>query len=109
MGLRVVTDREGGLGGTPAGMTVDTSRHATDGTPAAKPAKKHPNEMRRLRRAVCQLARPTVCCIGFAEASGAGANVRFGGPKLNRLFICATTSLYSVFLNTRAAGSMPRG
>ena len=30
------------------------------------------------------------------------ANVCFGGAKLNRLFICATTSLYSVFLNTRA-------
>ena len=29
------------------------------------------------------------------------ANVCFGGPKLNRLFICATTSLYSIFLNTR--------
>src|SRR5262249_20934414 len=25
------------------------------------------------------------------------ANVCFGGPKLNRLFICATSSLYSVF------------
>jgi gluconolactonase len=34
------------------------------------------------------------------------ANVCFGGRKLNRLFICGTTSLYSVFLNTRAA---PRG
>jgi gluconolactonase len=34
------------------------------------------------------------------------ANVCFGGPKLNRLFTCATTSLYSVFLNTRGA---PRG
>jgi len=34
------------------------------------------------------------------------ANVCFGGPKRNRLFICATTSLYSVFLNTCAA---PRG
>lgn len=31
------------------------------------------------------------------------ANVCFGGPKLNRLFICGTTSLYSVFVNTRAA------
>jgi gluconolactonase len=31
------------------------------------------------------------------------ANVCFGGPKLNRLFICGTTSLYSVFLNARAA------
>jgi len=29
------------------------------------------------------------------------ANLCFGGPKQNRLFICATTSLYSVFLNTR--------
>jgi gluconolactonase len=34
------------------------------------------------------------------------ANVCFGGPKLNRLFMCAATSLYSVYLNTRAA---PRG
>jgi gluconolactonase len=34
------------------------------------------------------------------------ANLCFGGPKLNRLFVCASTSLYSVFLNTRAA---PRG
>lgn len=34
------------------------------------------------------------------------SNVCFGGPKFNRLFICGTTSLYSVYLNTRAA---PRG
>jgi gluconolactonase len=34
------------------------------------------------------------------------ANVCFGGPKVNRLFITATTSLYAVFLNARAA---PRG
>jgi gluconolactonase len=27
------------------------------------------------------------------------ANVCFGGPNLNRLFICGTTSLYSIFLN----------
>jgi len=33
------------------------------------------------------------------------ANLCFGGPKRNRLFITATTSLYSVFLNTRAAAS----
>ena len=31
------------------------------------------------------------------------ANLCFGGPKLNRLFVCASTSIYSVFLNTRAA------
>lgn len=34
------------------------------------------------------------------------SNVCFGGAKLNRLFICGTTSLYSVYLNTCAA---PRG
>lgn len=28
------------------------------------------------------------------------ANVCFGGPKRNRLFICATSSLYAVYLNT---------
>jgi gluconolactonase len=33
------------------------------------------------------------------------ANVTFGGPKLNRLFVCGTTSLYSVYLTTN--GSKP--
>ena len=32
------------------------------------------------------------------------ANVEFGGPKRNRLYICGTTSLYSMYLNTRGAG-----
>jgi len=31
------------------------------------------------------------------------ANLCFGGAKRNRMFICATTSLYSVYLNTRGA------
>jgi gluconolactonase len=31
------------------------------------------------------------------------ANVCFGGPKRNRLFICGTTSLYSAYVNTRGA------
>ena len=31
------------------------------------------------------------------------ANVTFGGPKLNRLFICGTTSLYSIMLMTNGA------
>jgi len=33
------------------------------------------------------------------------ANVTFGGPKLNRLFICGTSSLYSVIVAT--SGSTP--
>jgi gluconolactonase len=31
------------------------------------------------------------------------ANLTFGGPKRNRLFVVATTSLYAVFLNRRGA------
>ena len=31
------------------------------------------------------------------------ANVTFGGPKRNRLFITATTSLYAVYLNANGA------
>lgn len=36
------------------------------------------------------------------------ANVCFGGAKLNRLFICGTTSLYAVYLNTRGARPVKR-
>jgi gluconolactonase len=32
------------------------------------------------------------------------ANVCFGGRKRNRLFMCGTTSLYAVYLNTQGAG-----
>ena len=32
------------------------------------------------------------------------ANVVFGGPKRNRLFICATTSVYSVLLPVNGLG-----
>ncbi|MDM0117082.1 SMP-30/gluconolactonase/LRE family protein [Variovorax sp. J22R133] len=41
--------------------------------------------------------------IGKIKVPEVVANVCFGGPKLNRLFICGTTSLYSVYLNTRGA------
>jgi gluconolactonase len=44
--------------------------------------------------------------LGKIRLPETAANVCFGGAKLNRLFICATTSLYAVYLNTRAA---PRG
>ena len=37
--------------------------------------------------------------IGKVHIPELVANVCFGGPKLNRLFICGTTSLYAVFLN----------
>jgi gluconolactonase len=44
--------------------------------------------------------------LGKIHIPEAVSNVCFGGAKLNRLFICGTTSLYSVYLNARAA---PRG
>ena len=31
------------------------------------------------------------------------ANVTFGGTKLNRLFICGTTSLYSMYVTARGS------
>jgi gluconolactonase len=31
------------------------------------------------------------------------ANLCFGGPKRNRLFICGTTSLYSLMTHTNGA------
>jgi gluconolactonase len=32
------------------------------------------------------------------------ANVCFGGPKRNRLFVCATTSVYALYVNARGCG-----
>lgn len=42
---------------------------------------------------------PDGTLIGKIHIPEMVGNVCFGGPKLNRLFICGTTSLYSVFLN----------
>ena len=42
---------------------------------------------------------PDGTLIGKVHIPELVGNVCFGGPKLNRLFICGTTSLYSVFLN----------
>jgi len=39
--------------------------------------------------------------IGKVHIPELVANVCFGGAKLNRLFICGTTSLYAVFLNVK--------
>lgn len=47
---------------------------------------------------------PDGTLIGKVRVPEVVANVCFGGPKLNRLYICATTSLYAVYLNARGAG-----
>jgi gluconolactonase len=44
---------------------------------------------------------PDGALIGKIKLPEAVANVCFGGAKLNRLFICATTSLYAVYVNAR--------
>ncbi len=41
--------------------------------------------------------------IGKIHLPEVVANVEFGGLKRNRLYMCATTSLFAVYLNTRAA------
>jgi gluconolactonase len=46
---------------------------------------------------------PDGTLIGRIRIPEMVGNVCFGGPKLNRLFICGTTSLYSVFLNVNGA------
>lgn len=44
--------------------------------------------------------------IGKVHIPELVANVCFGGPKLNRLFICGTTSLYSVFLGVNGVSAL---
>ena len=46
---------------------------------------------------------PDACLIGKILVPEVVANVCFGGPKRNRLFICGTTSLYAMYLNTTGA------
>ncbi|SDO07691.1 SMP-30/gluconolactonase/LRE family protein [Ensifer sp. YR511] len=46
---------------------------------------------------------PDGTLIGRIDVGEVVANVAFGGPKKNRLFICASTSLYAVYLNARGA------
>lgn len=41
--------------------------------------------------------------IGKIRIPETVANVTFGGPKYNRLYICGTTSIYAVYLNTSGA------
>ena len=46
---------------------------------------------------------PDGTLIGKVRVPEVVANVCFGGPKRNRLYVCATTSLYAVFLFTNGA------
>ncbi len=46
---------------------------------------------------------PDGTLIGKIKVPEVVANVCFGGPKRNRLYVCATTSLYAVYVNARGA------
>jgi len=49
---------------------------------------------------------PDGTLLGKIQLPEVVANVEFGGPKRNRLYICATTGLYAMYLNT--AGNVTR-
>ncbi|MEP3638838.1 MAG: SMP-30/gluconolactonase/LRE family protein [Paracoccaceae bacterium] len=49
---------------------------------------------------------PDGTLIGKIKIPEFVANVCFGGPKLNRLFICGTTSLYSVYLDVNGVSPL---
>ena len=46
---------------------------------------------------------PDGTLLGKIRVPEVVANVCFGGPKRNRLYICGTTSLYAVYVNARGA------
>ena len=46
---------------------------------------------------------PDGCHLGTIRTPDAAANVEFGGPRRNVLYICATTSLHSIMLATNGA------
>lgn len=46
---------------------------------------------------------PDGTLLGKIQVPEVVANVCFGGPKRNRLFICGTTSLYAIYVNAQGA------
>jgi gluconolactonase len=46
---------------------------------------------------------PAGALLGRIRLPEACANVAFGGPKRNRLFMAASQSLYAVYVNTQGA------
>jgi gluconolactonase len=43
--------------------------------------------------------------IGRIRLPEVCANITFGGPKRNRLFMCASTSIFALYTNTQGAGA----
>jgi gluconolactonase len=51
-----------------------------------------------------QIIAPTGETIGLIRLPENCANVCFGGPRRNRLFMAASQSLYAVYVETQGAG-----
>ena len=66
--------------------------------------RRHPRPRLELGRRRRPLLRPDGTLIGKILIPEICANVCFGGPKRNRLFICATTSVFAHYVNARGCG-----
>ena len=80
------TRRQRGADGTFDGCRFDTEGHLWTSTKAGVSCYAPDGEL-----------------LGKIRLPEAVSNLTFGGPKKNRLFITATTSLYSLFVNARGA------
>jgi gluconolactonase len=49
---------------------------------------------------------PDGTLLGKIRTPETVANVCFGGPKRNRLYICATTSLYAIYVSVNGARTL---
>jgi gluconolactonase len=50
-----------------------------------------------------RIFNPQGAPIGHIELPERAANVCFGGPKRNRLFMAASHSIYALYVNTQGA------
>ena len=83
---------DAGPGGTPDGMRCDVDGNLWCGWGMGTA------ELDGVR-----VFAPDGAPIGHIHLPERCANVCFGGPKRNRLFICGTTSLYSSYLGISGA------
>ena len=55
------------------------------------------------RRTACAATRPMATLLGKIHLPETCANVCFGGLLRNRLYMCASTSVYALYVNTQGA------
>jgi gluconolactonase len=82
-----------GIKCAPDGIRVDVDGNLWAGS----------NAGRELGYSGATVWNPAGKLIGRIRLPEVCANITFGGPKRNRLFMCASQSLYAVYLNTQGA------